>query len=47
MAKLGKPVAAILVMAVIIATLMMLCTPRSTSKSSAIGSGSTSRSAPK
>ena len=36
MRKLGKPAAAILVMAAIIATLLMLCTPRSTSRSSAI-----------
>jgi hypothetical protein len=37
MAKLGKPAAAILVMAAIIAVLLTLCTPRSTSKSSSLG----------
>jgi hypothetical protein len=37
MAKLGKPAAAILIMAAIIAVLLTLCTPRSTSRSSALG----------
>jgi len=36
-AKLGKPAAAILIMAAIIAVLLTLCTPRSTSKSSSLG----------
>jgi hypothetical protein len=36
MSKLGKPVAAILIMGAIIAVLMTLCTPRSTSTSSAL-----------
>jgi len=36
MARLGKPVAAIIVMGAIIAVLMTLCTPKSTSKSSAL-----------
>ena len=36
MAKLGKPAAAVMVMGAIIAVLLMLCTPRSTSRSSAI-----------
>jgi hypothetical protein len=35
-AKLGKPAAAVTVMAGIIAILLTLCTPRSTSRSSAI-----------
>ena len=34
MAKLGKPAAAMLIMAAIIAVLLTLCTPRSTSRSS-------------
>jgi hypothetical protein len=37
MAKFGKEGAAVLIMAAIIAVLLMLCTPRSTSKSSAVG----------
>jgi hypothetical protein len=37
MAKLGKPAVAIVIMAAIIAVLLMLCTPRSTSKSSMLG----------
>jgi hypothetical protein len=37
MAKFGKHGTAILIMAAIIAVLLMLCTPRSTSKSSAVG----------
>ena len=37
MAKFGKHGMAILIMAAIIAVLLMLCTPRSTSKSSAVG----------
>jgi len=37
MAKLGKPAAAIAIMAAIIAVLLTLCTPRSTSKSSMLG----------
>ena len=36
MAKFGKPVAAILVMAAIIAVLLMLFTPRSTSRLSSL-----------
>jgi len=36
MAKLGKPVAAIAIMAAIIAVLLTLCTPRSTSRSSSL-----------
>jgi hypothetical protein len=36
MAKLAKPAAAIVVMGAIIAVLLTLCTPRSTSRSSAI-----------
>jgi hypothetical protein len=36
MAKYTRPVAAIVVMAAIIAVLMTLCTPRSTSRSSAL-----------
>jgi len=35
MARLGKPAAAVVVMAAIIAVLFVLCTPRSTSRSSA------------
>jgi len=38
MAKLGKPAAAIVIMAAIIAVLLTLCTPRSTSRSSSLGS---------
>ena len=34
MAKLGRPATAVLVMAAIIAVLFVLCTPRSTSRSS-------------
>ena len=37
MAKFGKRGTAVLIMAAIIAALLMLCTPRSTSKSSAVG----------
>ena len=37
MAKLGKPAVAIVIMAAIIAVLLTLCTPRSTSKSSMLG----------
>jgi hypothetical protein len=37
MAKFGKHGTAVLIMAAIIAVLLMLCTPRSTSKSSAVG----------
>src|ERR1044072_648814 len=37
MAKFGKRGTAILIMAAIIVVLLMLCTPRSTSKSSAVG----------
>ena len=36
MAKLGKPAAAVMIMGAIIAVLLMLCTPRSTSRSSAL-----------
>jgi hypothetical protein len=37
MAKLGKPAVAIVIMAAILAALLTLCTPRSTSKSSMLG----------
>jgi hypothetical protein len=43
MAKLGKPVAAIAIMAAIIAVLLTLCTPRSTSRSSTLGAASEER----
>jgi hypothetical protein len=36
MAKFGRPLAAIVIMGAIIAVLMTLCTPRSTSKSSTL-----------
>jgi hypothetical protein len=39
MAKLGKPAAAIAIMAAIIAVLLTLCTPRSTSRSSSLSAG--------
>jgi hypothetical protein len=39
MAKLGKPAVAILIMGAIIAVLMTLCTPRSTSTRSGITRG--------
>jgi hypothetical protein len=37
MARLGKPAVAIVIMGAIIAVLLTLCTPRSTSKSSMLG----------
>jgi len=36
MARFGKPAAAIVIMGAIIAVLLMLCTPRSTSRSSSL-----------
>ncbi len=42
MARLGKPAAAIVIMAAIIAVLLTLCTPRSTSRSSSLGAAGVS-----
>ena len=47
MAKLGKPAVAIAIMAAIIAVLLTLCTPRSTSKSSMLGVEAPSPAAPR
>jgi hypothetical protein len=46
-AKLGKPAAAIAIMAAIIAVLLTLCTPRSTSRSSAIDRSGSATPRPK
>jgi hypothetical protein len=43
MAKFSKPAAAILIMAAIIAVLLTLCTPRSTSRSSSLAERDGSR----
>jgi hypothetical protein len=47
MAKLGKPAVAIAIMAAIIAALLTLCTPRSTSKSSTLGAEGASPTPPR
>ena len=47
MAKFGRPAAAILVMGAIIAVLLTLCTPRSTSRSSSPEPSAPSAPAPK
>jgi hypothetical protein len=46
MAKFTKPATAIVVMGAIIAVLLMLCTPRSTSRSSALDGAKSSQPAP-
>jgi len=47
MARLGKPAVAIAIMAAIIAVLLTLCTPRSTSRSSMLGAEGATPASPR